>query len=149
MNTFGEFMHWLDGHHEIAYSVIRIYLGVALLVRALILLSDPSAITSLAGVQDVYWWYSVIIGVHLIGGLLLALGLFTRLAAGFQLPILIGAVILIHLEEGLMTVGQSLELSVLVMFLLFVYLLFGSGVLALDNYFSKRVSSSNAANNPV
>ena len=132
------FLNRLSSNREFAYSAIRIYLGVALLVRGLILLSDPSVITNLSGAEKVYWWYAYIIGAHILGGLLLTVGLFTRLSAAIQLPILIGAVVFIHLEEGLMTVGQSLELSVLVLFLLSIYLLFGSGQFAVDKYLIRR-----------
>ena len=147
MKRFGEILNWLDTHRDLAYSIIRIFLGIALLVRGIILLSNPSEITSLAGMQKEYWWYSLIMGAHLIGGILLALGYQTRLAAAFQLPILIGAVFFIHLEKGLIAVGQSLELAVLVMFILFIYLLFGSGLLALDNFVGKKKSSSETVTN--
>lgn len=139
-------LHWLDTHRDAAYSLIRIYLGIALFVRGWILFSDPSAITQLAGAQQVYWWYSYIIGAHLIGGLLLAFGLLTRLAALVQVPILAGAVFFIHMKQGLMTVGQSLELAALVLVLLLVYSLFGAGLYAVDNYISEKKAGAEAKN---
>jgi putative oxidoreductase len=138
MKRLNEILHWLENRRDLAYSLIRIYLGIALFVRGWILLSDPSAITELVGAQQVYWWYAYIISAHLLGGLLLALGLLTRWAALLQLPILLGAVIFIHAEQGLMTVGQSLEVASLVLFLLCVYVLFGSGAIALDTYFARE-----------
>jgi len=142
LNRFRENLNWLDTHRDLAYSIIRIFLGIALLVRGIIMLSNPSAITSLVGAQNLYWWHSLVMVVHLACGTLLALGYQTRLAAAGQLPILIGAVFFIHLKQGLVSEGQSLELSVLVMFLLFVYFLFGSGILALDNRNGKKETSS-------
>ncbi len=140
MKQFSDILDWLESHHDIAYSLIRIYLGIALFARGWILLSDPSAITELAGAQQVYMWYSYIIGAHLIGGLLVAFGFLTRIAALFQLPILIGAVFFIHAEQGLMTVGQSLELAALVLVLLLVYFLFGSGLYGVDRYIAEKKS---------
>ncbi len=134
MKRITECWHWLNQHRETGYAIIRIYLGVALLVRGWILFSDPTAITQLAGGQQVYWWYSYLVGAHLVGGLLLAVGFLTRLAALLQLPILIGAVFFIHLHEGLATASQSLELAALVLVLLMVYFLFGSGPLGVDHY---------------
>lgn len=142
MKRLADILHWLEVHRDLAYSLVRIYLGIALFVRGWVLLSDPSAITELAGAQKVYWWYSYIIGAHMVGGLLLVFGLLTRLAALLQIPILAGAVFFIHMEQGLMTVGQSLELASLVLVLLFVYLLFGSGLYALDNYIAEKKSQS-------
>lgn len=141
MKTFGELLQWLEIRRDFAYSLIRVYLGIALFLRGLILLSDPSAITTLAGAQQVYMMYSYIIAGHLIGGLLLAMGFMARLAALLQIPILVGAVFFIHLKQGLMTVGQSLELASLVLALLSVYFIFGPGSYALDNYVGTKKTS--------
>jgi uncharacterized membrane protein YphA (DoxX/SURF4 family) len=138
LNKIGE---WFNTNHEFAYSLIRIILGVALLVRGLILLSDPAAISELAGQNKLYWWYSYITIIHIIAGLLLTLGLLTRISALLQIPILAGAVFFIHMRQGLVTEGQSLELAALVLILLIVYFLFGSGSLSLDNYIAKRKSA--------
>ena len=102
------------------------------------LFSDPDTITRLAGEERIYWWYSYITIAHIAGGLLLAIGFLTRLAAFIQIPILFGAVFLIHLKQGLLSVGQSLELSVLVLVLLLIYFIFGSGSLSLDWRFKKK-----------
>ena len=138
MKRLNEILHWLEVHRDLAYSLMRIYLGIALFVRGWLLLSDPSVITELVGAQQVYWWYSYIIGAHLIGGLLLTLGFLTRWAALLQIPILLGAIFFIHAEQGLMTPGQSLEVATLVLVLLSVYALFGSGVFALDSYLAAK-----------
>lgn len=138
MNKLNEILNRLESRLELAYTGIRIYLGVALFVRGALMLADPAAITKMAGAQQVYSWYSYIISAHLIGGVLLAAGLLTRIAALIQIPILAGAIIFIHLQEGLMTVGQSLEVAALVLFLLVVFALFGAGPYAVDGYIRAR-----------
>jgi len=75
---------------------------------------------------------------HLVGGLMLSLGLLTRLAAIVQIPILCGAVFVVHLHEGLLSRGQSLEFSALVLFLLAVFATFGAGKYSIDNYISSH-----------
>lgn len=147
MKLFNEIVEWFNTNHDLAYSLIRIFLGIALFVRGLILLSDPAAISELAGENKLYWWYSYITIIHLIGGLLLTLGLLTRIAALLQIPILVGAVFFIHMWQGLITEGQSLELAALVLVLLIVYFLFGSSSLSLDNYFAKRKSTLQSKTN--
>lgn len=132
---------WLETNKDAAYSFIRIFLGIALLVRGAILSSDPATLTQLAGSNQFYWWYSYIIVIHIIGGLLLAIGFATRLAAFLQIPVLVGAVFFLHLQQGLATAEQSLELSALVLVLLIIYFLFGSGVFSVDNYFAKKKSA--------
>jgi putative oxidoreductase len=129
---------WLDNNNSIAYSLIRAFLGIALFVRGVILASDPAAITTLAGEDKIYWWYSYITVAHIIGGFSLAVGLLTRLGSLLQIPVLFGAVFMVHLKQGLLSVGQSLELSVLVLVLLLIYFVFGGGSLSVDNSLKKK-----------
>jgi len=138
MKFISEKFFWLDNNTSLAYTLIRAFLGIALFVRGWILISDPAAMIELAGEDKIYWWYSYITITHLVGGFLLAIGFFTRLASLLQIPILYGAVFMIHLKQGLLSVGQSLELSVLVLMLLLLYFIFGSGVLSVDNYLKKK-----------
>jgi len=139
---FNNIIQTLENNRDTAYSLIRIILGIALFVRGIILMSNPSAITQLAGSEDIYWWHSYITIAHIFGGLLLALGFFSRLGALIQLPILIGAVFFIHIKQGLMMSEQSLELAVLVLVLLLIFFLFGSGPFAFDKYISEKKSEN-------
>jgi hypothetical protein len=75
---------------------------------------------------------------HLCGGLMLAFGLLTRLAALIQIPVLFGAVFLVHLQGGLLAAGQSLEFSALVLVMLGVYFLIGSGRWSVDHYLFRQ-----------
>ena len=129
---------WLDNHHDISYAFIRIFLGAALFVRGWILISDPDLMIKLAGTNQWYWWYSYVTIAHLVGGFLLSIGFLTRFAALLQIPVLFGAVFFIHLQHGLATVEQSLELSALVLVLLTIFFFFGSGRVSVDNYIAKK-----------
>ena len=75
-----------------------------------------------------------VIFAHLCGGAFLAIGLLTRLSALIQIPVLMGAVFLVHWQEGLITLGQSLEFSSLVLVLLLIIFIYGPGRLSLDYY---------------
>jgi uncharacterized membrane protein YphA (DoxX/SURF4 family) len=79
-----------------------------------------------------------VVAAHLCGGILLALGLGTRLAAAVQIPPLLGAVLFVHIGEGLLTAGQSLEFAALVLAMLSAFAVFGSGRLSLDSWLAKR-----------
>jgi uncharacterized membrane protein YphA (DoxX/SURF4 family) len=81
---------------------------------------------------------------HFVGGALLALGLLTRLAALAQIPILAGAVFIVHRQDGLFALGQSLEFSALVLFLLCVFLVSGAGRLSLDHIIFREHAQSDA-----
>ena len=115
---------WTRERLDVGLDLVRGYLGAALCFRGVLLLSHPELVSGY--VSQVRWfWPSALahylIGAHLIGGLLLAIGMATRIAALAQLPALLAS-------------GQSLELASLVLFLLLVFAVFGSGRLSVDHY---------------
>ena len=132
-----KFFDWFENHINIAYSLIRIFLGFALCIRGLLFMFDPQTLTNLAGEPQNFWIFAYTSVGHLIGGFLLGIGWFVRVGALIQIPILLGAVFTIHLRVGLLTSGQSLELSVLVLFLLVVFFLFGDGGITIKSIFKK------------
>ena len=131
-------MQRFDAHQSFAYACIRIFLGLALFVRACFLIADPEALVALASNEDLHVWFAYITIGHLIGSLSLTLGIFTRFGALLQIPILFAAVFVVHANEGLMMGGQSLELTSLVLFLLVVFFIFGPGPFAIDAYVNKK-----------
>ena len=134
MKRVNEILESLNSNQNIAYSFIRTFIGIALFVRGWFLFSNPDAIMELVGDNQYHMWYSYVTIGHLIGGFFLAIGIFSRLAALLQIPILFGAVFIVH-EKGLMQAGQSMELAILVLFLLVICVVFGSGAKPLARRF--------------
>ena len=134
MKKINEILAWLNGSQVLAYSLIRVFLGLALFIRGLLFIMEPARVIELVSEESLYMWFSFVTLGHLIGGALMILGFQTRLAALFQVPILIGAVFIVHANQNLAVVNQSLELAVMVLVLLVVFSLFGSGSLSVDNY---------------
>ena len=133
------FFAWADLHREHWLDCIRIYLGLGLLARGLLLITNtsPGYFVDLFDRAGVSWLTAgfllhYVMLVHFVGGLLLTIGFLTRLAAAAQLPILAGAVFIVHRQDGLFAMGQSLEFSALVLFLLLVFTIAGAGKLSLD-----------------
>jgi uncharacterized membrane protein YphA (DoxX/SURF4 family) len=125
-------------------DLLRIYLGVALLVRGAMFVSHPDALTNYMD-QTGHWFMPLalahyVVGAHIAGGILLALGLCTRMAAFAQAPILLGAVLFVHWGEGLLSADQSLELSALVLAMLVVIGVCGPGEFSVDHLLAKRGS---------
>ncbi len=122
----------------LGYDMMRAYLGIGLFVRGVLFVSEPELL--LGYLQDLGSWFlpyafvHFVAVAHLCGGLMLATGLLTRLAAAIQIPILFGAVFVVHSSGGLLNPGQSLEFSALVLALLLVYFVFGSGELSVDRF---------------
>jgi uncharacterized membrane protein YphA (DoxX/SURF4 family) len=122
---------------SLGFDLLRIYLGVALFVRGALFVANPDRITGLIGSSG-DWFVPLMVAhyvgiAHLGGGILLALGLATRIAAFAQVPVLLGAVFLVHWGDGLLREGQSLELAGLVLAMLVAYTVFGAGPLSLDH----------------
>lgn len=142
MEKYRELIRWQSRHNTIGFDLVRIFMGVALFVRGIIFMQNPEALTELAGDGSaaVTSVQSYVIWSHLIGGLLLVFGLLTRLAALVQIPILANAVFFVHLEWGFAEPNQSLELAILVLVLLAVIFIYGSGKLSADyRLFGKAV----------
>jgi len=138
-NRLRTLLHRFDVHESLTYVLIRAFLGLALFIRGVIFINDQEALMSLIVSKGLDWFIpSVLIHyitlAHLVGGFMLAVGLLTRVAALVQIPILVGAVFFVHWQEGLFAAGQSLELAVLVLFLLVLVTLAGSGDFSVDHY---------------
>lgn len=133
-----KFFGWFENRLGLAYSLIRAFLGFALCIRGFLFMLEPQSLTNLAGEPQNFWIFAYTSVGHLLGGFLIGIGLMVRLAALIQIPILVGAVFFIHLRVGLLAFGQSLELSVLVLYLLILFFLFGSGDVNLKTIFKKN-----------
>jgi putative oxidoreductase len=74
-----------------------------------------------------------VIPVHLVGGVMLLLGLATRYAAVAQIPLLVGAIFYVYLPRfATLELRQNLEFTGLVLFLLCVVSVYGSGRYSVD-----------------
>ncbi len=137
---------WLEEHRDLWIDLLRIYLGIGLFIRGLIFFTSGSNITfgGLGGNAAATWLGSglvlhYVLLAHLCGGVLLAFGLLTRLAAAVQVPVLIGAVI-VHASDGIFALGQSLEFASFVLVTLLFIIVAGPGRLSVDHYtFTRKV----------
>lgn len=138
MKALNTFTTSLDNKTTIAYALIRIFLGIVLSIRGWLILANPDSVIELGVSRDYFIYVSIIGIVHFVGGVLLFLGFFSRIGALVQLPILFSAVFFVHEHTQLMMGGQSLELAILVLFLLSIYFIFGAGSLTIRDLKLKR-----------
>ena len=141
---------WLRAHEDLFIDLVRIYLGCGLFVKACYFLSHREYLQQMVSGSDVAWLGGAMIGhyvilAHLAGGVMLALGLATRLAAAAQLPILLGAVFSLYLPRyAVVEPRQYLEYAGLVAFLLVLFTVFGAGRFSID-YLMARKAREEAA----
>lgn len=128
--------HLFNSNKTLGYDLIRVYLGLGLFLKGVQFITTPTIITDLmAGSQLVVLPMIIIHYIslaHLAGGLMLAIGILTRIAAMIQVPILFGATFFINIKYGLLSTHQQFEFSALVLFLLIIFSLFGPGNLSID-----------------
>jgi putative oxidoreductase len=144
MNTITKIEHWADAHHPQWIDFVRIILGLFILYKGILFISDTRALLDLMKTTDLQF---VNLGLahyvafsHLVGGLLIAMGLVTRFAILFQIPILLGAVFLVNSQSGFLVVSNNLEfgISLAVLILLVAFLIYGSGKFSVDNWMKQH-----------
>lgn len=131
---------WIDTHSHFLLDLIRIYLGIGLLIKGIFYLQNPAAMGTTGAANWLATAAQAAPYIHILGGLLLALGVFTRLAAIIQIPIVAIALFSLHLPN--MTVSmqarEAVEFSALVLFLLAIFAIVGAGPLSIAEKFHFR-----------
>lgn len=139
MNTIQKIDTWTHTHHPVWIDFIRVGLGIFLLLKGIFFIQNTDALLGLIkGHNDAFIALGIVHYVafaHLVGGILIALGLFTRMAILFQIPVLVGAVFFVNISQGVY--NSELWQSLLILILLLVFLLFGSGKFSVDHQVHK------------
>ncbi|SHM96400.1 Uncharacterized membrane protein YphA, DoxX/SURF4 family [Chitinophaga jiangningensis] len=151
MNTLQRIEKWGDTHHPKWLSVVRIALGIFLMYVGIMFVQNRDALVRVIDESPALAAMSVgiahyIVFAHTVGGLFIMMGLFTRIAAALNLPVLLGALIFVHSPTGLFNVYPVLGLSLLVMFLLVLFLIEGSGPISVDDYMRRHPEKKHSRN---
>ena len=140
MNTIDKMTKWGDKHHLGWFDFFRILLGAVLFYKGVEFASDPHEVKGYfeGGYLNLYSFFLVqaITLVHLAGGVMIAAGLVTRWAVIFQIPILVGAIFL-NLQHNY-SIYSNLNLSVIVLILLIIFLIYGSGPYSVDEFIKRN-----------
>jgi len=123
-------------------TIVRIALGLILFWKGISFIRDSSDLQLMLqrmsiGVVDKNseWIAFLITYINLLGGLFVTVGLFTKTSCIVQIPILIGAVFFVNTRHGLNQSTSELVLSAIVLSLLILFSIIGSGVISADEYF--------------
>ncbi|GAB3663511.1 DoxX family protein [Echinicola sediminis] len=140
METISKIESWADTHHPRWIDFIRVALGLFILYKGIRFIADTSALMEIMSNSDLQFFNLALAHyvafAHLVGGLMIAFGLLTRFAIVFQIPILIGAVFFVNINQGFLSASNNLEfeVSLIVLVLLIVFLIYGSGKFSLDHW---------------
>jgi putative oxidoreductase len=144
MNLFQRLEKWGDAHHPKWLDVVRIVLGIFLFLKGLEFINNMDSFSQLMSSSGFLASISagiiahIIVFAHLVGGLLIAFGLLTRFACLIQIPILLGAIIFINSQQGILKPHAELWFSIIVLLLLVFFLIEGSGPISIDEVIRKN-----------
>ena len=149
MSLMHQMNEWSSKHHPKWLVVLRVVLGICLFLKGLGFIQNSVELTSYFSqtsyFQKATWLNTVIPWVHLLGGSMIIVGLFTRLWTLVQIPILLGAVFFINTKTGVFAGESDLMFAIIVLVLLVFFFIEGGGPISLDNYFKnyKRINREN------
>lgn len=142
MDALHKIEHWADTHHPLWLDFMRIALGIYLVVKGVLFISDTDALMSTMRGAGLYFLPMAVVHyvayAHIIGGVFIAVGLLTRFAVLLQLPILFGAVFLVNPPGPSFEFTLEFWISLIVLLLLLVFLVYGSGKLSVTGYGKKH-----------
>jgi uncharacterized membrane protein YphA (DoxX/SURF4 family) len=145
MNLVHKIENWGDTHHPKVIDFIRIVLGVFLLIKGIAFMENTAYLKSLIDSQDVVDLSPVVLMImvyyvtfaHMVGGILIAAGILTRLGCIIQIPIVLCAVFLTSTNIFREPINALAWPSITALILLVIFTILGSGPISLDKYLSE------------
>jgi uncharacterized membrane protein YphA (DoxX/SURF4 family) len=131
MNLVQRVEHWGDTHHPQWLDIVRIALGLFLCYKGVDFLMNMSSMLDLLtnsmsfGSFTSMLMSNYIAFAHILGGILLILGVLTRFACLIQIPILVGAIFFVN--SSLYRPFSALALPIIVLLLVIWFLVVGDG----------------------
>jgi len=133
MLTIKKLNKWANSHTSLPMDLIRILLGSFLIYKGIDFSTHTGYLYEILNPVDEYLGKVVLVHyitmAHLTGGILIIIGLLTRVAAAVQVPALVGAV-LINFIGVMSTSNLIMAIAVLTITLFFVF--YGSGKHSVD-----------------
>ncbi|HLZ89238.1 MAG TPA: TQO small subunit DoxD [Puia sp.] len=153
MTTLQQIRDWGATHHPRWLVIVRVGLGLFLFAKGITFMQNATLLDQLIygraslAEDQTHWLPILITWANLLTGLLMIIGLWTRLMALLQVPILIGAIIFIIAQKGGSVPESEMLLAILTLLLMIFFLVEGSGPLSLDTYLEKNRGSGSQGRN--
>jgi putative oxidoreductase len=154
MSTLQQIRQWSSVHHPRWLVIVRIGLGIFFFVKGINFMRDSTMLEQLIygnnhmALNSTGWLPILIVWANFLGGFMLMIGLWTRLVALLELPILVGAIIFINVQRGGFAPESELWLAILVLLMDIFFLVEGGGPLSMDGYFDRNRHSRTGNNMP-
>lgn len=144
MSAIKKIQDWGDSHHPAWIDVFRIILGIVLFWKGIAFWTNLDAFNALmrgahlGAAVSISIFAHLIILMHIIGGLAIMLGTYTRTFCLLNLPILIGACFFVNLSHGIFKPYNEFWLSLIVLIALVCFLIEGNGILSVEKMENER-----------
>jgi putative oxidoreductase len=154
MSALQHIKQWSATHNPRWLVVVRMGLGLFLFAKGINFMRDSALVEELIygsnslAENTTHWLPIIITWANLLGGFMLIAGLWTRLVALLEMPILIGAIIVVNARKGGFVPESELGFAILVLLLLIFFLIEGGGPLSMDGYFERNRRSTSGTNMP-
>jgi len=144
MNSLQRIEFWADHHHPKWLDFIRIILGLLLISKGIAFIFNREEVIHMlsgtgTGMTEFITFYAAhyVIIAFVIGGLFVAIGFITRWALLFQLPAILGSIIMLDFHKELFELNSQLNYSLLFFVLMVFFILYGSGKISVDYWLLK------------
>ena len=144
MNVLQKIEYWADHHHPKWLDTIRIILGLVLITKGVaFILNEQEVIQRLSstnsGMSEFVAFYAghYVIVAFIVGGLFVAIGFITRWTLLFQLPAIVGEIIMVDFHRNFFALNSELNYLILVFVLMIFFILYGSGKISFDHWLLK------------
>jgi uncharacterized membrane protein YphA (DoxX/SURF4 family) len=144
MNLPGKISSW-DNRNPFLLLILRVALGLILAIRGLYFLTSIQPLfyliqgSSLSKLNMNMPLALFVCWVHILGGTFIILGFLTRISVWAQIPIILGAIFIVNLNNGLAQSFTELLLSIFVLMLLILFAFTGGGKISMDQYLKKHL----------
>jgi putative oxidoreductase len=140
MNLIQKLEKWGDTHHPKWLDFVRIALGLVIMLKGVQFIDNMQPLTDImaksgflgsAGLGIVV---HIVVFANLLGGAMILFGLLTRAVCVVLIPVVLGAIFIVNLPAGVSQTNAELWLSVIILFLLILFAIEGSGKLSFDEW---------------
>jgi uncharacterized membrane protein YphA (DoxX/SURF4 family) len=142
---------WSNNHNPKWLVVLRAGLGLCLFIKGIQFIHNSILLDQIFADNLLLSRFSflstAIPYIHLLGGALIIAGLFTRFFCILHIPILLGAVFMVNIQQGYFAGGADLPFSMIILLLLCFFAVEGGGYFSLDRAF--RSTSTNIYPNHI
>ncbi|SCY90124.1 DoxX family protein [Flavobacterium caeni] len=139
MDNVKKWNKWANAHTNYPLDFLRIALGIFLILKGASFITNTAYLDNILSSVSYFpggmLTFHYIAAAHIMGGIMIAVGLLTRWAIIAQLPILFGAVIINFIGDFSL---RNLMLSLVVLAVCLFFLFYGSGKHSADYFFKMQ-----------